>query len=185
MYVKLILRSLMIQITGSIHAKWLLRKRKDNYFMTDDKLQHIKYCAERAYPGMENDYSPCNTVEEYCTRTGVPKGELYVLTGDTWYLIVIRRPTHIIILDFASANGFCRDVVNVYKTLLLLFPNKRAYAKCRERTSYQLIRFFVRRGAYEILKDEITQMDGEIYHRVWLKSKSQSEISKRINRSSK
>lgn len=167
-----------LKILDVVFSWWLLLIRKDDYFLTEDNYQHIKNCAKQAYPNEVLDYNNCPTMSDLLTLMGCSKGKIYVLTGDTWYFILIREITHIVAYDFASATGKCTEIFRIYNILINLFRNKRCFIMARETTSYPLIKKFERRGDYKILNDELTFRDGENYHKMYLKVNRKSSKGK-------
>lgn len=151
-------------------SEYLLRTRKDDYFLTEEKFEHIKKCVNLAYPGVEHDdYNDYNNVSDFLEKMLCGPGQLYVLTGNGWYLIVIRQYTHIVGYDFASATGKCTDIMRIYRAMIDLFRGKRVFIYSREITSYRLLKAAEKRGDLRIIKDKIVLEDDEQYHKMLVK----------------
>lgn len=154
-----------------IYARILLKIRTDDYFMTDEKYAHIKKCANMAY---QNEaffvYNEYENSEQFikdmdCAR----KGQIYVMTGDTWYLILIRHMTHLIGYDFASSTGKCNDMLKILKTVISMFEGKKMKMICRETTSYPLFKLFEKMKKCKITYDRTEIIENETHHIITVK----------------
>lgn len=164
-------------IVDSIYSKRLLYIRKDDYLLTEEKFQHIKHCAEKAYGISELDLHDCDSMADFLDQLGTQLGKVYVLTGDTWYVVAIQEISIVVVEDFASSTGRCMEIMSVYRTLFDLFKGKRIFMKCRETTSYPLVKIFERKGTYSIESDEPFELLGEKYHKIIIKSRKKRQRS--------
>ncbi len=156
----------------AVHGPYLRVVRGDGYFIDEEKYQRVRQCAFTAFPEEESDYNHCETLDDWLRRIGCAREEIYLLNGETWYLIVIRKFHRIILEQFVSSTKQCLEIPRIFSTLMSLFPNKKIYARCRETTTYQLIQYYKKRGAFKILHDEtiIDEESGERYHSIILKT---------------
>lgn len=166
----LMIKYLICYAIDTLFSSWLLHTRKDSYFLTEEKFQHIKKCAELAYHNEELDYHDCDSMNDLLDQLGERLGKVYILVGETWYFILIREMTHIVAEDFASSTGKCPEIIRVYKTLFELFRGKYVFMKSRESTSYPIIKALERKGTYSIKRDETIDWNGEKYHNLLIKS---------------
>lgn len=158
----------------------LLKSRTDNFFLTEEKFEHIKYCVALAYPEeTEHDYLEYNNVSEFLENILCERGQIYVLTGSDWYFILIRQLTHVVAYDFASATGKCHEILGIYKTLMELFRGKKGFLLCREKTSYPLVKTLEKRGEYKILKDKILFRDNERHHKLLVKVYKHKQVKRK------
>lgn len=162
----------MRSFSNYVLSEYLLRVRTDDYFLTEEKLNHIKKCVNPAYHGIEHeDYNDYENASDFLKSTLCGLGQIYVLTGNDWYFLIIRQYTHVIGYDFASATGKCMDIVRIYRILIDLFRGKRVFIYGREPTSYRLLRAVEKRGEIRIIKDEVVVENNERYHKMLIKIK--------------
>ena len=159
-----------------IHTAYLRVVRKDDYFIDEEKYQFIRQCVFSSFPDEESDYNHCKTLEEWLQRVGCSREEIYVIKGDTWYLLMFRKFHRILFEQLVSSNQQCNGIFSIFSTVKSLFPNGRY----REATTYQFIRFYERRGSIKVLKDEtvINEDNGENYHVVIFKIETPPQQSK-------
>lgn len=140
--------------------------RKDDYWLTEDKYEHIKKCANSAYPDetffVYNDYDTMTDFIKAMNCSGI--GQLYVVVGEEWYFIAIRHLTFYVGYDFAAIDGKCSDIFKIIGIVNHLFKGKTMYMMCRENTSYRLFKAYERMNKCRIKKDEIKEYNGETNH---------------------
>ena len=169
---RLIIWYYMRSVSNHLLSEYLLRVRTDDYFLTEEKLNHIKKCVNSAYRDVEHeDYNDYESVSDFLESTLCGLGQIYVLTGDNWYFLVIRQYTHIVGYDFASATGRCMDVMRIYRILIDLFHGKYAFIYGRETTSYRLIKAVEKKGEIRIIRDKIVVENDERCHKMLIKIK--------------
>lgn len=157
------------QFVDFLFSEILLVIRKDNYVMTNEKLELIKEVSKLAYPNEESVYENIRSIDDLATE-GIycRKGKLYVLTGKDWYFILIREFSHIFAYDFASSSGRCTDILKIYSDLISLFKGKKGVMCCVENTSYPLVLLIEKRGYLRIISDSIVEQNGERLHKLYV-----------------
>ena len=154
-----------------IYSLFLLKTRKDDYFLTEEKYQHIKRCANLAYDNKNfycyNDYENADEFIKNLNCAG--KGQVYVFTGDTWYLILIQHFTYLVGYDFASSTRKCNDMLRIMQTAIKMFGGKKMKMICRETTSYPLFKVFERLRKCKIIYDKTEIIENETHHIITIK----------------
>lgn len=168
---KLVMIASIYEPIDRLFCWYLRRTRRDPYRMTDEKLIFIKRIRDAADPEIESPYealeceldlermSPCIRMDKW-----------YVLTGENWYLLLVREIPFINVYEFSSATGRCSDILKIYRELLNLFSDKRFFCFCREDTSYPLVQSLAKRGKLIILKDQIREEEGRRLHRMLVRT---------------
>lgn len=183
--IALIIRYIIYRRLNHLLSESLLKSRTDNCFLTEEKFEHIKRCVVLAYPEEdEHDYIEYSNVNDFLESILCEHGQIYVLTGQDWYFILIRELTHVVAYDFASATGKCREIFKIYGILMELFRGQSGYLLCRESTSYPLVKLLEKRGDYKIIKDKCIIRQDEKYHKLFVKVRKhrKSTKNKRQNR---
>ena len=73
-------------------SKKLMKIRRDDFFINENKLEHIKKCADSAYHDLDFDYAECETVDDFFNVICGTLGETYVIIGDSWYVVFKLSP---------------------------------------------------------------------------------------------
>ncbi len=159
---------------------YLRRMRHDPYRMTDEKLDTIKRVDRIANPEEKSVFESMEKASDMeimgpCTRLE----KLYVLTGDNWYLIIVRELFFVSGHGFSSTSGKCSDMLTIYRELLNMFNGKKGFAYCREDTTYQIIQLLVMRGTLRLLEDRVAEKEGFRTHRVMVRIKGTGERERR------
>ena len=158
------------RIPEKLHSDYLSHVRKDGFRLSEDAFIHIKKCANEAYEDdsffIYNEYQSADQLINNLNCGG--SGQVYAITGDCWYMLIIKHLTHVVIYDFASASKKCSDF-RLFTTFFRLFSGCRCKMQCRSSTSYPLIQSLERKKRIKIIKDEVVICNGEENHRLTIK----------------
>lgn len=155
-----------------ILSKYLVYARKDDYFLTEEKCKFIIECAQKAY-GDKTDliYDDYDSIDEWVrynfSCSGI--GQIYVFNNDVVNVIMIRHLTHYRIDEFASKEIGNLCWINLLISLKQICKNKLIKAKCRETTSYKLIKILEKKNIIKVYADSSLRSCSELCHEVAFK----------------
>lgn len=148
-------------------------RSKEKYpLISADDLSRILTIARNVYPENLQYEVVYNDEKELLQGTScLDPIQLYRLVTDSFYLVIGAHYNCYAIVDFAAVNGKCNEIFEVYDFILRNFKGKPFAAKCREKTSYPLIRAFERAGRIKIVDSYTRTEYGEVFHVVKFKAK--------------
>jgi hypothetical protein len=126
-------------------------------------IKHLRRIERRAYPKAYRSFGDVRSwadLREYC------EGEPKIWTWKGGYCLV----TDTELVDLASTSPLMMaDLVRLKRQLIDHFGHRDVSLDARESTSWRLIQFFHRRGVLDILRDEVYDWDGEVFHELLIR----------------
>ena len=145
-------------------------KRRNDRLITEDDLKTIKVIESQSYPEDLQGYKDCESMSDFIHHCDcVGPEQIYLLSEDDWYIIVVKHLKYTEIKDFAASSGKCHDLFRVIGYLFENFSHDTVKMKCRDSTSYPLLMFMIKRGRVRLLQDKCIVMGEELFHEVTIK----------------
>ena len=150
----------------------IFRSKEKYPLITDDDLSKMQAIAKKSYPDYLQDAADFDSEEKllrYCSCLDLI--QIYHVVSDSYYVIMGAHWNCFSIVDFAAINGTCSESTAVYDFIVRNFKRKPVAAKCREKTSYPLLKALERSGRIKIVDTYTRTEFGEICHVVKFKVK--------------
>lgn len=128
-----------------------------------DTLARIRRIEKAAYPPHMWQLQWVFRIKDLAEYCECRPDQVFVLTGQDWYLLAAEREDEVEVVDFASIGG-CRDILRVLATVVPRWRGRRVVMDARESTSYRLVMLLVRRYRLDVIEDELWFWGDEPMH---------------------
>jgi len=131
-------------------------------------IRFIKNIEARVYPEHMQMMQCLDDIYDLADYCECEVDELFVLTGDNWYLIAAEHEDFVEIVDLCADGNIGMEIIKLIAVLRKRWAGKRVTMDARESTSYPIIRALIRRFNYRVIRDEIWSWDDEVMHDIEL-----------------
>lgn len=133
--------------------------------VTEEMVEKIREIGKEAFPEKLQEQrtfrNPAELAEyAYCSDLS----QLEVHLTDNWYLVIADHHNCVDIVELADRRGKCPEILKILSYTMDRCGSRIIIAKCREITSFRLLRLLADRGRIEILEDKVTCSLGEEFH---------------------
>lgn len=174
------------QICDSIYFRHLKTSRKNDHLVTWKIVERVKELEEQSYPEQLRLWNRCESMEDFlgmCNSSCIE--QVYYYIGENWYFICADNRKSVTLVDFASATGLCREVLNIIDYIAIISKGRSINIYSRETTSYRLFCALAKRDRITMESDKCYYSRGEFYHKILIKPNPKYYNRKRIKNAKK
>ena len=179
------LKDLIGACCDDLFYRYLKRVRKKDDIITIEVIEKFKEIEKLAYPEKIRPWQNCENADDILNVCSCFHLEqIYYCMGENWYFVCTDNRNRVTLIDFASSDGVCRDIMHIINFVALLSKGRGIAFLAREITSYRLIRSMDKKKRIKIYTDKCYFIDGEFFHQLLVRvnpkyfKRSKTKISK-------